>query len=93
VAYLDAPGSLPEGFGFAGRRYALATTAKVGGAIDLEIRYDTASVPAGREPRLRLLHLEGDHWVDITTGSVDVTGHTIRGRCTTPGAFVLAATR
>jgi hypothetical protein len=90
VAYLDPPQSLPEGSRFAGLRYELATTAKVSGAIGLEIHYEKKSIPAGREHGLRLLHHEGDRWVDVTADPVDAVSDTIRGRCTTPGAFALA---
>jgi Tol biopolymer transport system component len=93
VAYLDAAQSLPEGFEFARRRYELATTAKVSGAISLEIHYDQSGLPPGQEARLRLLHREGDGWVDVTAGSVDTESHVIRGRCTTQGAFTLAIAR
>jgi len=90
VAYLDPPQSLPEGFRFAGLRHGLATTAEVSGAIGLEIHYDMKSLPSGQEERLRLLHQEGDRWVDITADPVDTVSDIIRGRCTTPGAFALA---
>jgi hypothetical protein len=93
VAYLDAAQSLPEGFAFAGRRYELATTAKVSGPISLEIHYDQSGLPPGQEARLRLLHRQGDGWVDVTAGSVDTASHVIRGRCTTQGAFTLVIAR
>ncbi|MEE8576979.1 MAG: hypothetical protein V3T31_06960 [candidate division Zixibacteria bacterium] len=68
--------------------FNLATTADVGGPIELTLAFDHIEFKGNRSS-LSLLQYQGEAWVDITT-SVDLPSNTVTGTASELGIFVVA---
>ena len=85
-----APGTLapPAGYAFVGVVYDISTTVQYTGTITVCFAYDATSLRPGKP--VRLFHLAGGSWIDITT-SVDTAAGWVCGQTTSLSDFGVGA--
>ena len=84
------PGPEPAPFQVAEQNFfQIETTAVVEGPITVALPYDPTGLTLEQQKALKLMHLDGGEWIDVTTW-VDTTAHLVYGSVTHFSWFALA---
>lgn len=90
VTYLHEGPQLPGNFQLMGQYYDISTTADFDGSVLICFTYDQNGMTNEDEQHIRIMHYDGDEWINVTT-SLDTETNTICGLVENFSKFAIAS--